>query len=323
MSSKKKWKAAAASRDAGGFVAMPWVVLDSPAYQALSHPARGLLMEFARQYVRDNNGMLLASGTYLAKRGWTSNAVITRAKKELIDAGFIFETVKGHRPNKASLYAVTWATLDHIDGFDPGARSSFQRGAYRTKTAPLPTTTQPKKTMKKPPNQVTHGYVLTPPDGAKPRFIAPPDGVESAATAPPDGAIKGVFCHFSTPPDGDLLEIPSTDDQGEVAAATREQQKTASTLHGKHDGGVADQGCYLRLRPNPERLFTGLPGLDAVVRPEAAAAPQREGGYLRLALKPKRLFTGLLLAEHQRAPEQVMQLAVQRAAQAARKAVAP
>lgn len=74
MGSKRKWKQAAASRDAGGFVAMPWAVLDSPAYQALSHPGKALLMEFARQYVRDNNGRLLASGRYLAARGWTSNA---------------------------------------------------------------------------------------------------------------------------------------------------------------------------------------------------------------------------------------------------------
>jgi hypothetical protein len=53
-------------RDSGGFVALPWAVLDCPAYKALSHPARALLMEVARQYVRDNNGRLLLSGAYLA-----------------------------------------------------------------------------------------------------------------------------------------------------------------------------------------------------------------------------------------------------------------
>lgn len=323
MSSKKKWKAAAASRDAGGFVAMPWVVLDSPAYQSLSHPARGLLMEFARQYVRDNNGRLLASVAYLKTRGWKSCSVIDRAKKELIEAGFIYETAKGQRPSKASWYAVTWATLDHINGFDPGARDGFQRGAYRTKTALSSATTQPKKIMKNTTNSVTHGYLLNPPGGTQAASTVPSSGIESAATVPPEGTVMGGFGDSSIPPGGNHLEKPSTDDRMEVAAAISAQQKTASTLHGKHDGGVADQGCYLRLRPNPERLFTRLPGLEAVVSPEAAAAPQREGGYQRLALKPKRLFTGLLLAKHQPAPEQVMQLAVQRAAQAARKAVAP
>jgi len=123
-------------RDAGGFVALPWSVLDSPAYLALSHPARSLLLEVARQYVRDNNGRLLASRAYLAKRGWNSASVIDRAKRELLAAGFIQETVMGHRPNKASWYAVTWQTLDHHPGFDAGAVEGFRRGAYR-ENAPL------------------------------------------------------------------------------------------------------------------------------------------------------------------------------------------
>jgi hypothetical protein len=89
-------------RDSGGFIALPWSVVDSPAYQQLGHPARSLLLEIARQCVGDNNGMLLASAAHLAKRGWSSNDVITRAKRELLEAGFIHETVKGQRPNKAA-----------------------------------------------------------------------------------------------------------------------------------------------------------------------------------------------------------------------------
>ncbi len=122
------------SRDQGGFVALPWSVLDCPAYACLSHPARSLLWEFARQYVRDNNGRLLASSAYLAKRGWRSPEVIIRAKRELLQAGFIHETVMGHRPNKASWYAVTWRSLDLIPGFDAGAAETFKRGAYRQNT---------------------------------------------------------------------------------------------------------------------------------------------------------------------------------------------
>jgi len=123
-------------RDPGGFVALPWVVLDSPAYQTLSHPARSLLWEFARQFVRDNNGRLLASMAHLKKRGWTSADVVTRAKRELLAAGFIHETVKGQRPNKTSWYAVTWQVLDRLPGYDVGAAETFERSAYR-KNAPL------------------------------------------------------------------------------------------------------------------------------------------------------------------------------------------
>ena len=178
------------SRDQGGFVAIPWTVLDCPAYARLSHPARSLLMEFARQFVRDNNGRLLASGVYLAKRGWKSADVIFRAKKELLEAGFIFETVMGHRPNKASWYAVTWRSLDKLPGFDPGAEASFERGAY----------------MK---NRVEKIEVLTPSHGVERPVIGPSHGVERHPPTPSHGPIRATFDHSSTPSHGNHLEKPS------------------------------------------------------------------------------------------------------------------
>jgi len=74
---------------------------------------------------------LLASSAYLVKRGWKSNDVISRAKRDLIEAGFIFETVMGHRPNRASWYALTWQALDRLPGYDAGALESFRRSAFR------------------------------------------------------------------------------------------------------------------------------------------------------------------------------------------------
>ncbi len=120
-----------AGRDAGGFIALPWSVVDSPAYQALGYPARALLTDIARQFVRDNNGKLLCSMAHMGLRGWKSWDVLARAKKELLATGFIYETVKGHRPNKASWYAVTWRVLDKHSGYDAGAAEGFVRGAYR------------------------------------------------------------------------------------------------------------------------------------------------------------------------------------------------
>lgn len=176
-------------RDSGGFVALPWTVLDCPAYARLSHPARALLFEFARQFVRDNNGRLLASAAYLSKRGWKSADVITRAKRELLDAGFIFETVKGHRPNRASWYAVTWRTLDKLPGYDAGTAQCFERGAYQ-KAAPL------KKS-------------LTPSHGVEMASIAPSRGAGSMPPTPSHGAIRATFDHLSTPSHGNHLEMPS------------------------------------------------------------------------------------------------------------------
>ncbi len=177
-------------RDGGGFVALPWTVLDCPAYAGLSHPARALLMEFARQYVRDNNGRLLASRAYLAERGWKSADVIQRAKDELLAAGFIFETVKGQRPNKASWYAVTWRTLDPHPGYDYGVTAAFERGAYR-RNAPL------------------KNAALCPSGGTGKAPIVPSPGTEKASAVPSPGTMRATFGGLSVPSGGHHLEKPS------------------------------------------------------------------------------------------------------------------
>ncbi len=177
-------------RDPGGFVALPWSVLDSAAYLSLSVHARALLLEVARQYHRDDNGRMLLSRAHLAPRGWNSSDMIMKAKRELLAAGFIFETAKGWRPNKASWYAVTWRMLDKIPGYDFGAEQAFVRGAYR-KNAPL------KNASLRPP----HGTEKTP--------IAPSHGTDTPLAVPPHGAIRPISDALSVPPHGHPLEKPS------------------------------------------------------------------------------------------------------------------
>jgi hypothetical protein len=142
-------------------------------------------MEVARQFHRDDNGRMLLSQTYLKTRGWNSWDVISRAKQELLAAEFIFETVKGHRPNKASWYAVTWRRLDKLPGYDEGVERAFRQGAYR-KNDPL-----------------------TPPAEGRALPIAPSPGVRGPPSTPPPGAISPVSGGFSTPSPGDPLEKPS------------------------------------------------------------------------------------------------------------------
>jgi len=141
MSRKSSRQAGKSGRDPGGFVAIPWSVLDSNAYRSLSMHAKALLVEIARQLRGDNNGALLCSRAYMGPRGWKSADMLTKAKRELLEAGFLHETVMGRRPNKASWYAVTWSGLDRINGFDPGAAETFNRGAYKAPAmaAPKPT----------------------------------------------------------------------------------------------------------------------------------------------------------------------------------------
>jgi hypothetical protein len=62
--------------------------------------------------------------------GWRSEATLHKAKQELLALGLIAETRKGARPNKASLYGVTWAELDECDGKLDISPQAFPRGAY-------------------------------------------------------------------------------------------------------------------------------------------------------------------------------------------------
>ena len=178
-------------RDSGGFVALPWSVLDCPAYGRLSMHARALLLEVARQFVRDNNGRLLLSRAYMATRGWKSMDMLNKCKVELIQSGFIFQTVQGHRPNKASWYALTWQALDKLPGYDAGAEKGFERGAYQK-------------------SQPVNGASLRPPHGTEKAVIVPPHGTETLPTVPPHGAIRHVLPLRSVPPHGHHLEMPST-----------------------------------------------------------------------------------------------------------------
>lgn len=190
MNGRNKSRKGGSGRDAGGFVALPWAVLDSPAYAALSVHAKALLLEVARQYVRDNNGRLLLSRAYMEKRGWKSSDMLTKAKRELLDGGFVHETVKGHRPNKASWYAVTWHSLDRHPHYDEGAVETFLRSAYGR--------SQPLKNAS-----------LRPPHGTGGPSIAPHHGTGKPSPVPPHGPIRADFAPLSVPPHGHHLDMPS------------------------------------------------------------------------------------------------------------------
>lgn len=118
-----------ASRDGGRFLALPHVVLDSPAFRELSGPALRLLIDIARQYDGGNNGSLVACSKYLRTRGWTSEDTASRARRELEASCLIVETRKGMRPNRATWYALTWLSFDWLPAMDL-PRAQFQRGAY-------------------------------------------------------------------------------------------------------------------------------------------------------------------------------------------------
>ena len=177
---------AGGKRDGSGFVALPKVVLTSSGYRAASHTSRSLLVDIASQYTGTNNGRLVACDKALKPLGWKSHDTITRAVRDLVDCGLLFETRKGMRPNKAAWYALTFQSLDAAAGYDVSSKS-FPRGAYlKFKNA-----------------------ALTPSDGVNNDEIAPPHGVGAALSTPPHGAIRPTAAGPATPSHGEYLDLPS------------------------------------------------------------------------------------------------------------------
>lgn len=138
MSGKShRWKEAKQKRDGGAFIQLPMSVLNSRAYIDCSPYARMLLFDLLAQYRGNNNGDLSPCWKFMRPRGWRSEATLMKAKRELIEVELIVETRKGARPNKASLYAVTFYALDDCGGKLEMSPRSFPRGAYKLRD-PLP-----------------------------------------------------------------------------------------------------------------------------------------------------------------------------------------
>jgi hypothetical protein len=188
---RSKFKRNGDKCDGGTFLRLPNVVLKSPGYRMLSHPARALLIDIAMQYSGHNNGKLTACAKYLRPLGWKSNDTIVRARRELIDCALLLETRKGARPNKAAWFALTWLDIDQGQGLDidPGL---YRRGAYM-----------------RPDRPATDGASLVPAGGVAKGSIAPARGARASAATPAGGAIRPLLTPSSTPAGGAYLEIPS------------------------------------------------------------------------------------------------------------------
>jgi hypothetical protein len=130
MARSKTWKAASDKRDAGGFRTLPVSVIEGRAYLSCSPYAIKLLIDFLLQYRGNNNGDLACAWSMMRARGWKSEATLSKAKRELIACKLIQEARMGARPNKCSLYALTFFDLDESPKLEI-TRKSFQRGGYK------------------------------------------------------------------------------------------------------------------------------------------------------------------------------------------------
>ena len=115
----------------GAVIVIPHYVLNCVAYKTLSGNAVRLLFDIGMQYNgKDNNGSLLASWRHMSeRRGWTSASSLKKALNELEERLLVIRTVQGHRPNKASWFAIGWAALGNSKKIEIKTQS-FSRGAY-------------------------------------------------------------------------------------------------------------------------------------------------------------------------------------------------
>ena len=97
------------------FVMFPHDVMEHETFKLLSPRATKLLMDIASQYRGNNNGDLCAPFKLMKKRGWNSSDQLNRAKKELVSSGLLIVSRRGGL-NKASLYALTWFSIDECNG---------------------------------------------------------------------------------------------------------------------------------------------------------------------------------------------------------------
>lgn len=116
-------------RVAGGYTPLPWAVIDSVAYRGCSHTAKSLLIEIARQHDGYNNGHLQLSYPWLRSRGWSSNSVVQRARKNLEDRELIVCTRKGGFGIGPSRYAITWLGINNFQGLDISP-NGYRQGAW-------------------------------------------------------------------------------------------------------------------------------------------------------------------------------------------------
>jgi hypothetical protein len=99
----------------GSFSLFPHECGASDNYTGLSAHAIRLLHDLLHQYRGRNNGDLSMHWSLMRSRGWRSRGTLAVARRELLERGWIVQTLHGGR-RKPSLYALTWLAIDDCGG---------------------------------------------------------------------------------------------------------------------------------------------------------------------------------------------------------------
>ena len=93
------------------FIMLSSSVLNNPNFMKLSNRATKLFIDLASFYRGFNNGDITPAMTMMRPRGWTSNANLTLALRELTYYGFILITRQGYK-GVCTLIALTMYPID-------------------------------------------------------------------------------------------------------------------------------------------------------------------------------------------------------------------
>jgi hypothetical protein len=103
------------SKGSGRFLMLTFDLLSSHAWEGLSTQARAVLIQIAKVYDGKNNGRLGASHQILSDQSRISKNTVTRAIRELVEAGFLDVIQVGAfslKARHASEYRITWQKCD-------------------------------------------------------------------------------------------------------------------------------------------------------------------------------------------------------------------
>jgi hypothetical protein len=102
-------------RDGGTFIMVPHALLDCANYASLSPRAVKLFLDLYGQFKGANNGDFTLAWKVMREKGWSSKDQLSKARRELLERGFIVQTRQGWN-NRCSLYGVTFHPIDECGG---------------------------------------------------------------------------------------------------------------------------------------------------------------------------------------------------------------
>ena len=130
MMADKRMKAKG-RKEKGSFLLLPHAILYHSNYHSLTSSEVKLYIDIAAQYFGSNNGDLSAAWTTMKDKGWHSKETLFKARKGLVEKGFIVVTREGGR-NRCTLFGLTFQPIDECKGKLDINSSSIPLGWWKT-----------------------------------------------------------------------------------------------------------------------------------------------------------------------------------------------